>query len=143
MPTNTGRGSRGSRLLLIAALLILFSGGILYSIRAIRYAVDGEPTTELQVTKLSLTHEVDRGIDGKLINPYKAGSPDHAGVTAAKSEPSAQKPAIKKPATKPPVKQLLNKPLKKPVRKPVQKPARKPATKPVKKPAQKPQACPT
>jgi len=123
LPTNTGTGSRGSRLLLIAALLILFSGGILYSIRAIRYVVDGEPTTELQVTKLSLTHEVDRGIDGKLINPYKAGSPDHAGVTAAKSEPPVQELAAKKPALKPP--------------------AKKPVKEPAKKPAQKPQACPT
>ena len=129
--------------MLIAALLILFSGAILYSIRAIRYAVDGEPTTELQVTKLSLTHEVDHGVDGKLINPYKAGSPDHAGIAAAKSKPPVQKLAAKKPAPKPPVKQSLKKPLKKPVRKPTKRPARKPAPKPAKTPAQKPKACPT
>ena len=128
--------------MLIAALLILFSGGMLYSIRAIRYAVDGEPTTELQVTKLSLTHEVDHGVDGKLTNPYKAGSQDDAGV-AATSKPPAQKLAAKKPAPKPPVKQSLKKPLKKPVRKPTKRPARKPAPKPAKTPAQKPKACPT
>lgn len=125
MFTNKGTLSQGLRLLLIAALMVLFTSGILYSARSIRYPVDGKPTTEFQITKLSLTHEVERDARGKLADPYaqsslpgapdtnvaQAGEPklvvialatDQSALQGLADQQSAPKPGPKKPGPKKP-----------------------------------------
>jgi len=63
--------SRILRLLLIAACVVLFAGAIAYSLRSVRYSVYGKPETELTVTKLSLTHRIERRQDGKFSAPRR------------------------------------------------------------------------
>lgn len=63
-----------ARIMGITVLVILFSGIIAYSARLVRYPLDGKPTSEFTITKLSLTHEVERTPDGKFTNPYAGSS---------------------------------------------------------------------
>ena len=147
----------------IAVLVILFAGVIGYSARSVRYPVDGTPTGEISVTELSLTHSVERGRDGKLVNPHARktvplATPKPKAAVTEKPAPKPAKPAgptmveknvkpapvVKKPAAKKPAleKVLPKKPApKKPtVGKPA--PSKPPAKKPVDTPA-RPKACPT
>ena len=113
----------------IAILVVLFTGMIAYSARLVRYPLDGVPTSELTITNLSLTHEVERTADGKFTNPYAESAvpvestPKVAIATDAKpivvaaapgftlcdmtakstkAKPAPKKPSPKKPAPKKP-----------------------------------------
>ena len=55
------------RPLIIAALAIISAGLILFSVLTTKYPVGKTLKTELAVTELSLTHDILRGKDGKLV----------------------------------------------------------------------------
>jgi hypothetical protein len=157
-----------ARLLGIIVLAVLFGGVIGHSIGSVRYAIDGTPTSELGVTRLSLTHSVARAAGGKLTNPYaeKTSQPSKPKPRAAAKKTSAPrapkpadpklakratkpavsitKPAVSKPAVKKPAPRsyLPKKPaVKKPaIRKPLRPKA--PVQAPVTAPT-RPRACPT
>ena len=154
------------RLCLIVGLSALFVGSAVYSMRAVGYSVGGKPTGELEVTRLSLTHEVERGADGRLTNPYadaeasrpvsyasspKSEAPVKMAKAATTSKPAAatvkkatkaKKSSVAKPVVK--KKPSVIKPATKPVvKKPVVKKAT-PTPAPAKPaPKKKPRACPT
>jgi len=154
---------RAARPLGILVLVILCGGAITYSVRSVRYRVDEAPVSEFVVTKLSLTHSVERDSSGALTNPYVQKASVRASSKRAPTAPKASarktgrpappkmlnkqaKPgsALKKPAAKkPPPKAVVPKkpaPKKSPAKKPT---AKKPSPKkPAKRPSQ-PAACPT
>jgi len=70
MPVIEYKKPKIIRLSAIFLLAFLSLSAITYSSRSVRYPVDGVSTTEFAITKLSLTHSVERGLDGKLTNPY-------------------------------------------------------------------------
>jgi hypothetical protein len=57
------------RAILIAICLVLFIGLIVYSAGKVRYSFMDKPARETTITEKSLTHEVERGKDGKLEEP--------------------------------------------------------------------------
>jgi hypothetical protein len=62
-------GRRFLRFVLLAGLVVLFVGAIAYSAASVRYSVLGEPQSELTLTKLSLTHLIERAKDGTFVAP--------------------------------------------------------------------------
>ena len=72
--------TRSFRLFLIIICVVLFGGAIVYSLLHVRYSVYGKLESELTVTRLSLTHEIERDKDGKFracdrsVLPGKRGS---------------------------------------------------------------------
>lgn len=140
--------ARAARYAVIVILVLLFSGLIIHSVGAISFRVSGKRVNELAVTELSLTHAVQRGPDGKLVNPYEteefkapertraAESVKSSAVeqVAAKKTNAKAKPAPKKPQAKP-------KPKPKP--KPQPKPKPKPKPKNDASPSGGGRACPT
>ncbi len=149
MRSNSVR--QGIRLVFVILLITLCAGMIGYSARFVRHPVDQVPATELAITELSLTHEVERGADGKLTNPYaqKSEPSEAPKPKAVKAAEPKDKPAIAGPTTQDKSKEELKaKPApKKPApKKPApKKPApKKPEKKPPPKPPAKPgKACPT
>lgn len=120
------------RVACIIVLVVLCAGMIAYSARLVRYPLDGARANELTITKLSLTHEVERTSDGKLTNPYAepalapvdaspkivmaaVAAPKSQVMTELKAQPApAKKIAPKKPAPKPaPAKPAPKKPARK------------------------------
>ena len=156
------------RFIVILALGSLFIGSIAYSARSVRYKVDGVPTTEFTITKLSLTHSIECGKDGKLTNPYAdqesmaaqngagprgvmmAANTSSSKKVVASKKTAPKKQVSQKPAKKKDNKKQIKKPAKKTdTKKQVKKPTKKSNTKkPADKPSKKPRpgagkACPT
>jgi uncharacterized protein with WD repeat len=141
--------SRIIRFILLVGLTTLFTGMIVHSASNVRYDVGSEKLSEFTVTELSLTHSIERGENGKLINlNEESKAPDADGnriarldsssgvvmMASAKSAPAkktaaaSSKKVVKAPAKKAPAKKA---------------PAKKPAKKEEKPKASKKKPCPT
>jgi hypothetical protein len=55
------------RFLFISAAILVFAGLLLFSLLKVTYTVQGEKKKELYVIERSLTHEIKRAPDGKLV----------------------------------------------------------------------------
>ena len=97
--------TQGLRILAIAALATLCMGLIVHSARSIHYRVDGVDRTEVAVTELSLTHNVEHAVGGGFTRPYPETDPaldvakpsKSSGQNTQARELAAKKPAPKKP----------------------------------------------
>lgn len=88
---------QGLRILAIAALASLCIGLIVNSARSVRYCVDGVDRTEVAVTELSLTHNVEHAARGEFTRPY----PENDTQELAAKKPAPKKPQPAKPKPKP------------------------------------------
>jgi hypothetical protein len=74
------------RLLLLIAAVLLSGALIAFSTLKVRYPVQDTVKTEPDITRLSLTHSVERGPDGRLTMP--AGAPAAGAGGAAQPCPT-------------------------------------------------------
>lgn len=95
---GTGKLKQAVRASIITVFIAAFAGILIYSIGYVRYKVNKKPATELTITKLSLTHSIERQGD-ELVNPYEAKATpalDSNSYAVAAGALSSKKPAAKK-----------------------------------------------
>lgn len=83
--------------MLIAALVLLFAGAIVYSVLRVGFQLEGRKQTEGDITELSLTHRVERDKDGNLSRVYYPGEepPEPESEKVEKPEPVPAPEAVK------------------------------------------------
>ncbi len=137
--------SKFTRLVMIACLIIASAGALYYSVTAVGFDVGQSRLSEMAITKLSLTHEVERGPKGDLINSYEMAAVDQKAI--AKSQQyeiaSAKRTSIKKSAIHKAQGTIKNKPIAKKPAVGKTEPNKSESLKPVPKKPGAGKACPT